>query len=412
MVVLLVMSAFFSATETSFSALNRTRLKNMAEKGNKRAEAALKLAENYDSLLSSILVGNNIVNISMASIGTVMFVNLLGSSSGPTVSTIVCTVVVLIFGEITPKSVAKEMPENFAMAVTPVMRVLLVVLKPINAVFSGWKKLLCRVFHFEKDRTFSQDELLTLVDEVQQEGGMNEDEGDLLKNSIELFDDRSLTDILTPRVKVEGVPLDATQEEVVAILQESKHSRLPVYDESLDHIVGVLHQKDFFHRLQKGPCTLQELMKKPLFVPETAQVSTTLKLMQRTRSQMAVVADEYGGTAGIVTMEDILEELVGEIWDEHDEVEEDFEKLGENLYRVDCSVSLEDFMEFFDVELKSDSVSVGGWVMEQLNKVPVKGESFTTKHLEITVSELDAHRVSSITVRQLDESPADCASST
>ena len=168
----------------------------MAEKGNKRAEAALKLAENYDSLLSSILVGNNIVNISMASIGTVMFVNLLGSSSGPTVSTIVCTVVVLIFGEITPKSVAKEMPENFAMAVTPVMRVLLVVLKPINAVFSGWKKLLCRVFHFEKDRTFSQDELLTLVDEVQQEGGMNEDEGDLLKNSIELFDDRSLPDIL------------------------------------------------------------------------------------------------------------------------------------------------------------------------------------------------------------------------
>ena len=293
MVVLLVMSAFFSATETSFSALNRTRLKNMAEKGNKRAEAALKLAENYDSLLSSILVGNNIVNISMASIGTVMFVNLLGSSSGPTVSTIVCTVVVLIFGEITPKSVAKEMPENFAMAVTPVMRVLLVVLKPINAVFSGWKKLLCRMFHFENDRTFSQDELLTLVDEVQQEGGMNEDEGDLLKNSIELFDDRSLTDILTPRVKVEGVPLDATQEEVVAILQESKHSRLPVYDESLDHIVGVLHQKDFFHRLQKGPCTLQELMKKPLFVPETAQVSTTLKLMQRTRSQMAVVADEY-----------------------------------------------------------------------------------------------------------------------
>ena len=166
MVVLLVMSAFFSATETSFSALNRTRLKNMAEKGNKRAEATLKLAENYDSLLSSILVGNNIVNISMASIGTVMFVNLLGSSSGPTVSTIVCTVVVLIFGEITPKSVAKEMPENFAMAVTPVMRVLLVVLKPINAVFSGWKKLLCRMFHFENDRTFSQDELLTLVDEV------------------------------------------------------------------------------------------------------------------------------------------------------------------------------------------------------------------------------------------------------
>ena len=202
MVVLLVMSAFFSATETSFSALNRTRLKNMAEKGNKRAEAALKLAENYDSLLSSILVGNNIVNISMASIGTVMFVNLLGSSSGPTVSTIVCTVVVLIFGEITPKSVAKEMPENFAMAVTPVMRVLLVVLKPINEIaVPRWKKLLCRMFHFENDRTFSQDELLTLVDEVQQEGGMNEDEGDLLKNSIELFDDRSLTDILAPGLR-------------------------------------------------------------------------------------------------------------------------------------------------------------------------------------------------------------------
>lgn len=394
MVVLLVMSAFFSATETSFSALNRTRLKNMAEKGNKRAEAALKLAENYDSLLSSILVGNNIVNISMASIGTVLFVNLLGSSSGPTVSTIVCTVVVLIFGEITPKSVAKEMPENFAMAVTPVMRVLLVVLKPINAVFSGWKKLLCRMFHFENDRTFSQDELLTLVDEVQQEGGMNEDEGDLLKNSIELFDDRSLTDILTPRVKVEGVPLDATQEEVVAILQESKHSRLPVYEESLDHIVGILHQKDYFHRLQKGPCSLQELMKKPLFVPETAQVSTTLKLMQRTRSQMAVVADEYGGTAGIVTMEDILEELVGEIWDEHDQVQVNIRHGKDGSLLILGDTPLDELEDALDQEIgDADASTVGGWVMEQTENIPKPGDSFQWEKWRFDVLKTDGRHV-------------------
>ena len=339
-------------------------------------------------------MGNNIVNISMASIGTVMFVNLLGSSSGPTVSTIVCTVVVLIFGEITPKSVAKEMPENFAMAVTPVMRVLLVVLKPINAVFSGWKKLLCRVFHFEKDRTFSQDELLTLVDEVQQEGGMNEDEGDLLKNSIELFDDRSLTDILTPRVKVEGVPLDATQEEVVAILQESKHSRLPVYDESLDHIVGVLHQKDFFHRLQKGPCTLQELMKKPLFVAETAQVSTTLKLMQRTRSQMAVVADEYGGTAGIVTMEDILEELVGEIWDEHDQVQVNIRHGKDGSLLILGDTPLDELEDALDQEIgDADASTVGGWVMEQTENIPKPGDSFQWEKWRFDVLKTDGRHV-------------------
>ena len=405
MIALLAMSSFFSATETSFSALNRTRLKNMAEKGNKRAAAALKLSENYDSLLSSILVGNNIVNISLASIGTVLFVDLMGSSSGPTVSTIVCTVVVLIFGEITPKSIAKEMPESFAMAVTPIMRVLLVILKPINAIFSGWKnstprsvsgwkKLLCRVFHFENDRTFSQDELLTLVDEVQQEGGMNEDEGDLLKNSIELFDDRSLTDILTPRVKVEGVPLDSTQEEVVEILQNSKHSRLPVYDESLDHIVGILHQKDFFHRLQKGPCTLQELMKKPLFVPETAQVSTTLKLMQRTRSQMAVVADEYGGTAGIVTMEDILEELVGEIWDEHDQVQVNIRRGKDGSLLILGDTPLDELEDALDQEIEdADASTVGGWVMEQTENIPKPGDSFQWEKWRFDVLKTDGRHV-------------------
>lgn len=271
---------------------------------------------------------------------------------------------------------------------------LLVVLKPINAVFSGWKKLLCRVFHFEKDRTFSQDELLTLVDEVQQEGGMNEDEGDLLKNSIELFDDRSLTDILTPRVKVEGVPLDATQEEVVAILQESKHSRLPVYDESLDHIVGVLHQKDFFHRLQKGPCTLQELMKKPLFVPETAQVSTTLKLMQRTRSQMAVVADEYGGTAGIVTMEDILEELVGEIWDEHDQVQVNIRHGKDGSLLILGDTPLDELEDALDQEIEdADASTVGGWVMEQTENIPKPGDSFQWEKWRFDVLKTDGRHV-------------------
>ena len=408
MAVCLLLSAYFSATETAFSSANVTRLKMLAEKGNSRAALACRLLERYDKLLSTILIGNNIVNIAMASLATALFVKSFGDA-GATLSTIVVTVVVLIFGEISPKSIAKDCAENWAMTAAPFLRCLIWLLMPLNALFSLWKKLLARMFHLDGDNKMSPEELLMLVNEVQQEGSIDKDEGDLLKNAIG-FSEQEAQDILIHRVDLAALPVDATKEEVADLFTQTKYSRLLIYREDIDHIIGTIHQKDFYVGCGVTDKPLEEILSPVMFVLENEPISLLLKKLQLAKTQMAVVVDEYGGTCGIVTMEDILEELVGEIWDEHDEVEEDFEKLGENLYRVDCSVSLEDFMEFFDVELKSDSVSVGGWVMEQLNKVPVKGESFTTKHLEITVSELDAHRVSSITVKQLDESPANCAS--
>ena len=408
MAVCLLLSAYFSATETAFSSANSTRLKMLAEKGNKRAALACKLLEQYDKLLSTILIGNNIVNILMASIGTVLFVKHYGDA-GATISTVVVTVVVLIFGEISPKSVAKDCAEKFAMFAAPFLRVLIWILIPVNWLFSLWKKLLAKVFHLNADSKMSQEELLMLVDEVQQDGGIDKNEGELLKNAID-FSEQQAQDILIHRVDLAALPVTASKEEVAEMFTETKYSRLLIYQDSIDHILGTVHQKDFYVGCGITDKPLPEIIAPPLFVLENEPISQLLKKLQQAKTHVAVVVDEYGGTCGIVTMEDILEELVGEIWDEHDEEETPITKVPDGTYLVDAEMSFDDFAEYFGLKSDSDMASVSGWVMEQLNKVPVKGESFTTKHLEITVSELDAHRVSSITVKQLDESPANCAS--
>ena len=403
MAVCLIMSAYFSATETAFSSLNKTRLKVLADNGNKRAALALKLAGDYDKLISTILIGNNIVNIMVASIGALLFVGLYGDI-GATISTVVVTIVVLIFGEITPKSIAKDTPERFALFSAPFIRLWIWVLTPLNFLFSQWKRFVSRFFKTDGDAKISHEELLLFMEDVEQDGGIDEKEGELLRNALE-FSELTAAEILTHRIELEAVSIDESHDEIARAFTQSRFSRLLVYHDTIDQVVGILHQKDFYVNGEMTGQPIAEIMTEPMFVYQHTKIRDILKMLQHQKSHIAVVVDDFGGTLGIVTMEDILEELVGEIWDEHDEVEEDFEKLGENIYRVDCSVSLEDFMEFFDVKLESDSVSVGGWVMEQLNRVPVKGESFHVQHLEITVSELSAHRVASITVKQCDGLP-------
>ncbi len=403
MAVCLIMSAYFSATETAFSSLNKTRLKVLADNGNKRAALALKLAGDYDKLISTILIGNNIVNIMVASIGALLFVGLYGDI-GATISTVVVTIVVLIFGEITPKSIAKDTPERFALFSAPFIRLWIWVLTPLNFLFSQWKRFISRFFKTDGDAKISHEELLLFMEDVEQDGGIDEKEGELLRNALE-FSELTAAEILTHRIELEAVSIDESHDEIARAFTQSRFSRLLVYHDTIDQVVGILHQKDFYVNGEMTGQPIAEIMTEPMFVYQHTKIRDILKMLQHQKSHIAVVVDDFGGTLGIVTMEDILEELVGEIWDEHDEVEEDFEKLGENIYRVDCSVSLEDFMEFFDVKLESDSVSVGGWVMEQLNRVPVKGESFHVQHLEITVSELSAHRVASITVKQCDGLP-------
>ena len=272
---------------------------------------------------------------------------------------------------------------------------------PLNFLFSKWKKFISRFFKTDDNTKMSHEELLLFMDDMEQDGGIDKNESELLRNALE-FRELTATEILTHRVELEAVDINESHEKIARAFSQSRFSRLLVYRDTIDQIVGVLHQKDFYINGQMTDQPIAEIMTEPLFVYQHTKIRDILKLFQHHKFHIAVVVDDFGGTLGIVTMEDILEELVGEIWDEHDEVEEKFVKLGENLYRVDCSVNLEDFMEFFDIKLESDSISVGGWVMEQLNRVPVKGESFHVQHLEITVSDLNVHRVSFITVKQCD----------
>lgn len=392
-----ICSAYFSATETAFSSFNKTRLKTLQEKGSKRASLVLKLSENYDKLLSTILIGNNIVNILAASLGTVMFVKMYGDV-GATISTVVITIVVLIFGEISPKSIAKDFPEKFAMFSAPFLQFLIWILLPLNFLFTMWKKFLSLFFKHNQDDKMSQDELLMLVDEVQEEGSIDDSEGNLLRNAIE-FSELRAEDILTHRVDLESLSIDSTKEEISDLFETSKFSRLLVYSEDIDNIVGVLHIKDFYTKDGITSKSIEEIMTAPIFIHKTEKVSSLLKRLQAEKSHIAVVLDEFGGTLGIVTMEDILEELVGEIWDEHDDVEEDFKQLPSGEYTVNCDVSMDDFCNFFDIQIESDSSTLNGWIAEKLDKVPEKGEQFTYNTLQITVTETDSHRVMSALIK-------------
>ena len=386
MLICLILSGFFSATETAFSCLNKTRLKVLVEKGNKRAQRTFDLAEKYDKLISTVLIGNNIVNIALSAIATLLFVDLLSNAEySATVSTAVTTVVVLIFGEITPKSIAKDYPESFAMFATPFIRLLMVLFAPLNAFFSGWKKLIGKMFKSNEESKMSQEELLMLLEEVEQEGGLDEEEGELLRNAVE-FGDLEVKDILTHRVELEAVNIRATKDEVAQAFTESRFSRLPVYEESIDKIVGIIHQKDFYKGTGVIDAPVSEIMTPPLFIYQTEKVDDLLRELQKNKAHIAVVLDEYGGTLGIVTMEDILEELVGDIWDEHDEVEEEVQMVEEDTFVVDGAMALDDFLDKFRLESDSDSVSLGGWVMEQMSCIPEEGDSFQYENLVITVT--------------------------
>lgn len=405
MLVFVVLSAFFSATETAYSSLNRAKLKAMAEKGDKKANRALLIYDDYDKLISTVLIGNNIVNIALASVGTIFFVYFF-EEAGVTVSTVIITVVVLIFGEITPKSIAKDCPEKFARFSAPLMRILMWLFTPLNFIFTNWKRFVSKVFGLKKDDKMSQEELLMLVDEVEQEGSIDTDEGELLRNVLE-FKEQEAEDILTHRVDIEAVSVDASKEEIAETFSETSYSRLLVYKDNIDKIVGVIHLKDFYTSKGITGKKTEEIMTKPVFIQKSVKINDLLKILQKNKSHVAVVIDEYGGTLGIVTMEDILEELVGEIWDEHDEVTEDFVKLGERTYRVDGSVNFNDFCEFFKIEEESDSVSVGGWVTEKLKKIPEKSDKFDLGNIRIIVDEADAHRVLRVIVKCREENTRD-----
>ena len=399
MILLIGMSAFFSSTETAFTSFNHARVKALARGGNKRARLAIELSDKYDKLLSSILIGNNIVNILASSLATVVFVAWLGGA-GVSVSTVVMTVLVLIFGEISPKTLAKDHADQLVLAFAPYINFIMLLLTPLNWIFAQWRKLLALVFPAPKDEGMAEEELLTLVAEAEQEGEIDEHESDLIRSAIE-FNDQTAEDILTHRVDIVALDVEMTMDEAEQVFHENTFSRLPVYEDIIDSIVGVIHEKDFFNN--RTATSLREIMKPPLFVTPTSRISDLLHTLQKAKSHMAIVSDEYGGTMGIVTMEDIIEELVGEIYDEHDQVVESFKKLPDGSYLIDCTASLRDMQELFAIQGDFDAATVGGWVLDQMGRIPAVGDTFVyDNRLSVRVTRVESTRVLEISVHQLD----------
>ena len=398
-VVLIALSAFFSATETAYSSLNRARLKLRADENKKSAALALKLSERYDRLLSTILIANNLVNILLATLSTLFFASIIVSESvATTVSTAASTVAVLIFGEITPKTLAKEFPESFACAASYPIWFFMILLYPLNLLFSGWRFVLKKVFKFKGEDVITEEELLSYVEEANEDGTLDNSETELISSAIE-FNDAEVGDILVPRVEMVAIEASTPMKEIKKLFLENGFSRLPVYKGSIDAIIGMIHEKDFFAALEKGATSIKDIITSVALATEHMKIPVLLRSMQRQQVHLAIVVDEYGGTLGLVTLEDILEELVGEIWDEHDEVVDHFDKIDENHYIVDGNAEKEDFFELFDIkDEESDANTVSGWVVEKCGDIPPLNYVFSYENLDIEVLKRTLKKVLEIKV--------------
>lgn len=396
-VISIMLSAFFSATETAFSTMNRIRMKNLSEKGHKNATLALKLSDHYDVLISTILIGNNIVNILSASLATILFVGLLGEDLGATTSTVVITIGVLIFGEVTPKSIAKEYPEKFAMFAAPIINLLEKVFLPFNFFFKQWKVLMSKFFKPNEDRSITEEELLTIVDEAQEGGGINETEGTLIRSAIE-FSELEAVDIYTPRVDIECIPIDSTKEEIQKVFVDTGYSRLPVYEGNIDHIIGIINHKDFYNYVYTSNKNIHEIIKPALYITKNKKIDELLKDLQVKKMHIAIVLDEFGGTVGLVTLEDILEELVGEIWDEHDTIIHEIEKINDHEYLVMGNANVEKFFEIIGKDEELDVLTVNGWVVEALGHIPVEKEVYQANNIKFEVLKMNGKRIEQVKI--------------
>ncbi|WP_461246011.1 HlyC/CorC family transporter [Treponema sp. R6D11] len=397
---LLLLSMFFSASEMAYSALNRIKLKSLAEKS-KRARLALKLLEAYDKILSTVLIGNNIVNITASALATAFFIGMFGEARGVSIATATMTILVLLFGDISPKTLAKETPELTALRNAPLLRCFIFILTPVNALVGLWKKFLLLIFPVKMNRSTTEDELLTYVEEVRQEGAINIHEEQMIRQVIE-FDDLTVSDIFTPRIDVQAVSVTSTVEEIDRKFTETGFSRLPVFENTIDDIKGIIILKDFYHEVMNGHKTPTEIIKPVAFIAKTIKIRKLLKTMQTKQTHMAIIVDEYGGTLGIVTIEDIVEELVGEIWDEHEEVVEPVKKESDGSFTVLGSVSFKDMLEVVATDIENEDeipdTTIANWIFENLGRLPQINEILTWRHLTIKVLKVIKQRVMEVKV--------------
>ena len=408
-------SAYFSATETAFTTFNRIRVKNLAEKGDKKAALVIRLSENYDKLISTILIGNNIVNILCSSIATILFIKLLAAKIGEglssTVSTIVVTLVVLTFGEISPKTIAKKSPEKFVMFAAPLINLFVIVFTPLTFIFKGLQNLMSKIFKSDEDKGMTEEELISIIEEAEEEGDIDEQESTLIRSAIE-FNDLEVGDIFTPRIDITAVSNKASKEEIEKLFLDSGYSRLPVYDGDIDNVTGILYYKDFFSWDYREDSDINEITKPVIYVAKSQKINDLLKELQNKQLHLAIVLDEFGSTAGLVTLEDILEEIVGDIWDEHDEKIEEIKDLGGGEYIVSGMANISKVFDMLDIDAETDAVTVNGWAMDVLGRIPSEDDTFEDNGLSARVLKMDGKRLENLhitDIRDVERDDADKA---
>lgn len=404
--LLILVSSFCSCAETAFSCASTIRLKRWADEGNKKAKRALKIAEDFDKTLTAILILNNIVNLGCSALATVLCIELFGDY-GAAVATGGTTLLVLTFGEIIPKCFGKEKADRIAVAFALPLKIIIIILIPFIHLFIYVKKFALFVFRIKSDESVvTEDELKYIVESIEEQGVLEQQESEMVRSVLD-FDETSVEEILTPRVDVTGIDIDSTTEEILSTIKTQRYSRIPVYEESIDNIVGILHTWDYLEAIASGKKpVLKNLITPPYFIFKTQNLSSVLSEFRRKKLHIAIVTDEYGGTLGIVTMEDLLEEIVGEIWDEDEEIENNCQKLYENCYRVSGDMELSELFRLFDIRVtdeETDSNTVGGFIFESLGAIAKSGDSFFYRGLKITVESVTDRRVDYATVKLQDE---------
>lgn len=402
--LLIVLSAFFSSMETAANSVSRARLLDMDEKGIRGSKKALFMLDEYDKTITTLLIGNNIVNIGASSLATVLCTSLIGDY-GAAVSTGVLTLLILTFGEVIPKCYAKENSEKLIVRFSGVIYFLMIVLTPLSFLFTKLNALAFKLSGGGSDApSVTEDELKYIIESIEEEGVLEEAESEMVQSALE-FDEKTVLEILTPRVDVAAIDIDDTEEEIHKIIVEERFSRIPVYKDAIDNIVGILHTRDYLEAMSRGEKPdIEALMQKPFFVYKTRKLAALLSDFKRKRTHIAIVADEYGGMLGIVTMEDLLEELVGEIWDEDEEIELPCRKIGEGCYEVSGDMPLDDLLELFDIpekDVETTSHSVGGWVTENLGSIPENGQKLKIHGLAIKVADISEQRINKLIVRKV-----------
>lgn len=395
LIFLLLLSAFFSSAETAFSSANKIRLKNYADEKRKGSKNALMITENFDKSLSTILIGNNVVNIGAATISAKLFTDIFGAGTGMIINTVVMTTLVLIFGEILPKSYAKENAEAFALKISGVLALLMRLLTPITVIFISLKKAMSRIITpKEQFPSVTEEELKVMINISEEEGVIDQKERELVHSALN-FNEIVVGEILTPRMDMIAVEVNDEHDQILTIFLEERFSRVPVFEDSTDNIIGILSEREFLANLvQNKSFTVAEILRKPMFVVESLKISSLLPELQKSKTHMAIVIDEFGGTEGLITMEDILEEIVGEIWDEHDEKVTIMNRIDDETYQFSADYSLTEFCQFMLVPLpKSSYHSLGGWVVERLEKIPLVGDEIDYHHLTIKVHLMDGKRI-------------------